>query len=101
MFPFIQCQCFDKRRGVYLVEKVSVFIKIRVLFWPEISALGVFLNLITSVCAPLNTQVPPGARPAHAREIYQYNSQWIMAAISWTKSSICYVCFNFNIKARG
>ena len=44
MFPFIQCQCFDKRRGVYLVEKVGVFIKIRVLFWPEISALGVFLK---------------------------------------------------------
>ena len=44
MFPFIQCQCFDKRRGVYLVEKVSVFIKIRVHFWPEISALGVFFN---------------------------------------------------------
>ena len=37
MFPIIQCQCFDKRRGVYLLEKV-VFIKIRVLFWPEISA---------------------------------------------------------------
>ena len=26
------------------MEKVSVFVKIRVLFWPEISALGVFLN---------------------------------------------------------
>ena len=26
------------------MEKVSVFIKIRVLFWPEISALGVFFN---------------------------------------------------------
>ena len=44
MFPLIQCQCFDKRRGVYLLEKVSVFIKIRLLFWPEISALGVFFN---------------------------------------------------------
>ena len=42
VFPFIQCQCFDKRRGVYLLEKVSVFIKIRVIFWPVISALGVF-----------------------------------------------------------
>ena len=39
-----ECQCFVERRGVYLLEKVSVFIKIRVLFWPEISALGVFLN---------------------------------------------------------
>ena len=45
VFPFIQCQCFDKRRGVYLVKKVSVFIKIRVLFWPEISAVGVFFNI--------------------------------------------------------
>ena len=44
MFPFIQCQCFDKGRGVYLVEKGSVFIKIRVLFGPEISALGVYFN---------------------------------------------------------
>ena len=35
---------FDKRRGVYILENVSVFIIIRVLFWPEISALGVFLN---------------------------------------------------------
>ena len=26
------------------MKKVSVFIKIRVLFWPEISALGVFFN---------------------------------------------------------
>ena len=33
VFTFIQCQCFDRRRGVYLVEKLSVFIKIRVLFW--------------------------------------------------------------------
>ena len=41
----MQCQCFDKRRGVYLVGKVSLsFIKIRVLFWPEISAYGVFFN---------------------------------------------------------
>ena len=44
MFPFIRCQCFDKRRCVYLVEKIRRFIKIRVLFWPEISALGVFFN---------------------------------------------------------
>ena len=26
------------------MEKVSVFIKIRVLFWPDVSALGVFLK---------------------------------------------------------
>ena len=27
VFLFIQCQCFDKRRGVYLVEKISVLLK--------------------------------------------------------------------------
>ena len=57
MFPFIECQCFVKRRGVYLVEKVSVFIKVRVLFWPEISALGVFFNFDNERMRPLNTQV--------------------------------------------
>ena len=36
--------CNSSRRDVYLLEKVSVVIKIRVHFWPEISALGVFLN---------------------------------------------------------
>ena len=43
------------------VEKVSVFIKIRVLFWPEISALGVFFNFDNERMRPppLNTQVPP------------------------------------------
>ena len=30
--------------GVYFLEKVSVFIMIGVLFWPEISAIGVFFN---------------------------------------------------------
>ena len=29
VFPFIQCQCFDKRRGVYLVGKVSVLKKLK------------------------------------------------------------------------
>ena len=41
------------------MEKVSVFIKIRVLFWPGISALGVFLNFDNELMRPLNTQVPP------------------------------------------
>ena len=55
VFLLIQCQCFDKRRGVYLLEKVSVFIKIRVLFWPEISALGVFLNFDNECMRPIYT----------------------------------------------
>ena len=42
--PLTNVSVLIKRRDVYLLKKVSVFIKIRVLFWPEISALGVFLN---------------------------------------------------------
>ena len=41
---FIQCQCFDKRRVCLFSGKNQRFMKIRVLFWPEISALGVFFN---------------------------------------------------------
>ena len=52
VFPFIQCQCFDKRRGVYFVEKISVSLKIRVLFWPEISALGVFFYFDNECMGP-------------------------------------------------
>ena len=64
MFSFIQCQCSDKRRGVYLLEKVSVFIKIRVLFWPEISALGVFLNFDNAGAPPSVPEcpLPPGSQ---------------------------------------
>ena len=43
MFPFIQCQCFDK---------------IRVLFWSQISALGVFFYFDNERMRPLNTKVP-------------------------------------------
>ena len=32
------------KEGVFFYWKKSAFKKIRVLFWPEISALGVFLN---------------------------------------------------------
>ena len=63
MFPFIQCQCFGKRRGVYLVEKVSVFIKLRVLFWPEISALGVSFNFNNEGMRPPKYPSPPPPPP--------------------------------------
>ena len=62
VFPLIRCQCFDKRRGVYLLEKVSVFVKLRVLFWPEISALGVFLDFDNERMGPplyLKTEFHP------------------------------------------
>ena len=39
------------------MEKCSVFIKTRVLFWPENSAYGVFLNFDNERMRPLNTQV--------------------------------------------
>ena len=61
MFLFIQCQCFDQRRGVYFLEKVSVFIKIGVLFWPEISAIGVFFNFEKNeLMRPSVPECPPG-----------------------------------------
>ena len=44
VFPFIECQCFDKEGVFILWKKTAFFIEIRVLFWPEISALGVFFN---------------------------------------------------------
>ena len=37
----------------------AFFLEIRVLFWPEISALGVFLNFDNERMYPLNTEVPP------------------------------------------
>ena len=75
----VQCQCFDKRRGVHILEKVSVFLKIRVLFWPEISALG--LILITSVCTPLNTEAPPPP-PGCDRQIKKSNDQLHIGTIT-------------------
>ena len=40
----VQCQCFDKRRGVFYWKK-SAFFENKGAFWPEISAaLGVFSN---------------------------------------------------------
>ena len=44
VFPFIQCQCFDKRRGDFFTGKSQRFFLIRVFFWPEISALGESFN---------------------------------------------------------
>ena len=44
------------------MEKVSVFFKIRVLFWPEISALGVFSNFNNERMLHLNNEVPPTPR---------------------------------------
>ena len=55
-----KCRCFDKRRG-FFTEKSQPFLQIRVLLWPEISALGVLLNFDNERMHPLNTKVPsPG-----------------------------------------
>ena len=77
MFPFIQCQCFDKRRGVFLVEKKR-FLKIRVLFWPEISVLGVFLNFDNERMHPLNTLVIPRELTEHTRPVLVRTSPTIV-----------------------
>ena len=50
-------------KGCLFSGKNQRFIKIRVLFWPEISALGVFLNFDNERMRPLNTQVPPPPPP--------------------------------------
>ena len=74
VFPFIQCQCFDKRRGVYSLEKVSVFIEIRVLFWEEISALGVFFNFDNErMRPPLYLSAPPPPPPP-PRDLFSQES---------------------------
>ena len=50
---------FSQKKGCLFSGKNQRFIKIRVLFWPEISALGVFFNFDNERMHPLNTQVPP------------------------------------------
>ena len=69
VLPFIQCQCFDKRRGVYLVEKNQRYIKIRALFWPEVSALGVFFNFDNECMRPPKypSATPPPPPPPPPR----------------------------------
>ena len=66
VFPFIQCQCFDKRRGDFFTGKVSVSFKLRVLFCPKISALGLFLNFDNERMYPppkyLSAPLPPGLK---------------------------------------
>ena len=99
MFPFTQCQCFDKRRGVYLVEKVSVFIKIRVLFWLEISALGVLFyfdnermrpSKYPSAYPPLPTPPPPPPPGGTRRVGYVFTvtpvAGLIAISVCWTRT---------------
>ena len=59
-FLFFQYQSFDKGRGDFLLEKVSVFIRIRVLFWP----LGVFFNFDNKrMYPPKYRSAPPPPPP--------------------------------------
>ena len=51
------------QEGVFFTGKSQIFLKIRVLFWAEISALGVFLNFDNKRMYPLNTEVPPPPPP--------------------------------------
>ena len=60
------------------MEKVSVFIKIRVLFWPEISALGVFFNFDNERMRPPKY---PSAPPPPGRQ-RQCSRGWLSAG-SW------------------
>ena len=48
------------KEGVFfLLENMSAFLKIRVLFWPEISALEVFLNFENERMQPSKYQSDP------------------------------------------
>ena len=70
------------------MEKVSVFIKIRVLFWPEISALGVLFNFDNErMRPPKYSSAPPGAHCLNQPQkpftcvsylVYKYNSDFIL-----------------------
>ena len=53
------------------MEKVSVFIKMRVLFWPEISALGVFFNFDNERIRPPKYQSDsPGMNTKYSGKYY-------------------------------
>ena len=57
------------------MEKVSVFIKIRVLFWPEISALGVFFYFDSErMRLPKYPSAPPPPPPgcSHIRRRQEF-----------------------------
>ena len=55
------------------MQKVSVFIKIRVLFWPEISALGVFFNFDNERMRP--PKYPSAPPPPPGRLIEGCNAE--------------------------
>ena len=56
---------FWQKKGCLFSGKNQRFIKIRVLFWPEISALGVFFNFDNERMHPLKyPSDPPGADTA-------------------------------------
>ena len=75
------------------MEKVSVFIKIRVLFWPEISALGVFFNFDNErMRPPKYPSAPPGEEYQQCKRkdklLFQvlakpyYLTWWVMSDVS-------------------
>ena len=54
------------KEGVLFSGKSQRFLKIRVLFWPEISALGVFLNFDNErMHPPKYLSDPPGTNACH------------------------------------
>ena len=60
------------------MEEVSVFIKIRVLFWPQISALGVFLNFDNGPMRPSLYLSAPPPHTGQNYELQEYSSCSIM-----------------------
>ena len=74
----VQCQCFDKRGVVFYWWKNSTFKRIRVIFWPEIGTLGVFLNFDNERMYPPKYLNTPGLLlsdfPAQARLVLKFIS---------------------------
>ena len=76
---------FWQKKGCLFSGKNQRFIKIRVLFWPEISALGVFFNFDNErMHPPKYTSDPPGIC------VYQNELNLCATYIQWSRSERLY-----------
>ena len=75
------------------MKKVSVFIKIRVLFWPEISALGVFFNFDNERMSPPKYPSAPPPRAFNNPKSGYFTYQ----AVYYTATSFGFILFSSNL----
>ena len=77
--PVHPMSVFWQKKGCLFSGKNQRFIKIRVLFWPEISALGVFFNFDNErMHPPKYPSDPPGMSRSRPRMINPvlHNKRW-------------------------